>query len=61
MSRKKTENTLMTYDQWKDKFKRELKRTVKQKVNMAFQYLMLFLLMVVFPLWMVIDWLMFGY
>lgn len=61
MNRRKTEDTLMTYEQWEHRFKRALKRTIKQKVNTIFEYLMFLLFMVGVPFGMFMHWLMIGY
>lgn len=33
--------TVMTYDQWERRFKRQVKRYVKRKLNRAFMYMVL--------------------
>ena len=59
--KKQNTNTLMTYDQWKCRFKKALKKTIKQILNTALQYFAFFVLMVGFPLGMIVHWLLFGY
>lgn len=59
--KKQKVQTLMTYDQWENRFKKALKKTIKQKLNTALQYVAFFILMVGFPLGMIAHWLLFGY
>ena len=59
--KKQKVQTLMTYEQWENRFKKALKKTIKQKLNTALQYVAFFILMVGFPLGMIAHWLLFGY
>ena len=52
--------TVMTYDQWERRFKRQVKRYVKKKLNRAFMYLVMFFL-ITMPIWMFIDYILRGY
>lgn len=52
--------TVMTYDQWECRFKRQVKRYVKRKLNRAFMYLVMFFL-ITMPIWMFIDYILRGY
>lgn len=56
---KRTE-TVMTYDQWERRFKRQVKRYVKKKLNRAFMYLVTFFL-ITMPIWMFVDYILRGY
>ena len=52
--------TVMTYDQWERRFKRQVNRYVKRKLNRAFMYLVMFFL-ITMPIWMFIDYILRGY
>ena len=52
--------TVMTYDQWERRFKKQVKRFVKRKLNRAFMYLVTFFL-ITMPIWMFIDYILRGY
>ena len=52
--------TVMTYDQWERRFKRQVNRYVKSKLNRAFMYLVMFFL-ITMPIWMFIDYVLRGY
>jgi hypothetical protein len=52
--------TLMTYDQWQHRFKTALKRTIKRKVIQTLQLLVLAII-ISMPIWMLMDWILFGY
>ena len=52
--------TLMTYDQWQHRFKTALKRTIKRKAIQALQLLILAII-ISMPIWMLMDWILFGY
>lgn len=52
--------TVMTYDQWERRFKRQVKRYVKKKLNRAFMYLVTFFL-ITMPIWMFVDYILRGY
>lgn len=53
-------HTLMTYEQWQHCFKTALKRTIKRKVIQALQLLILAII-ISMPIWMLMDWILFGY
>ena len=52
--------TLMAYDQWQHRFKTALKRTIKRKVIQTLQLLVLAII-ISMPIWMLMDWILFGY
>ena len=52
--------TLMTYDQWQHRFKTALKRTIKGKVIQRLQLLVVAII-ISMPIWMLMDWILFGY
>jgi hypothetical protein len=52
--------TLMTYDQWQHRFKTTLKRTIKRKLIQTLQLLILAII-ISMPIWMLMDWILFGY
>lgn len=51
---------VMTYDQWEIRFKKALRRTIKQKAIQLLQMLALTVLMLM-PIWMLMDWILRGY
>lgn len=54
-------DTLMTYDQWCQLFKKRLKKTIKRKVYRFLYGAALFLILAVPPIAMIIHWIIFGY
>lgn len=52
--------TLMTYDQWQHRFKTALKRAIKRKAIQTLQLLILAII-ISMPIWMLMDWILFGY
>ena len=53
-------HTLMTYEQWQHSFKTTLKRTIKRKLIQTLQLLILAII-ISMPIWMLMDWILFGY
>ena len=54
-------NTLMTYNQWYQLFKKHLKMTIKRKVYQFLYGAVLFLILAVPPIAMIIHWIIVGY
>ena len=54
-------NTLMTYNQWYQLFKKHLKKTIKRKVYQFLYGAVLFLILAVPPIAMIIHWIIVGY
>lgn len=52
---------LMTYEQWRELFKRQLKKFIRRKLSCLFYGLTLFLILVLPPFAMIIHWILTGY
>lgn len=52
---------LMTYEQWRELFKRQLKKFIRRKLSRLLYGLTLFLILVLPPLAMIIHWILTGY
>lgn len=53
-------DTMLTYDQWKHRFKRALKKTIRKKIE-SIMWTVLTISVFILPFWMVLDWLLRGY
>ena len=60
MSQKQVD-TLMTYNEWCEVFKKHLKRTIRQKLRRFLYWVAMFLILVVPPFAMIIHWIFVGY
>lgn len=54
-------DTLLTYDQWCQLFKKHLKKTIKRKVYRFLYGAALFLILAVPPIAMIIHWIIVAY
>ena len=54
-------DTLMTYNQWRQLFKKHLKQTIKHILRRFFYGAALFLILVLPPVLMIIHWIIIGY
>lgn len=54
-------DTLLTYDQWCQLFKKHLKKTIKRKVYRFLYGAALFLILAIPPIAMIIHWIIVGY
>ena len=54
-------DTLLTYDQWCQLFKKYLKKTIKHKVYRFLYGAALFLILAISPIAMIIHWIRVGY
>ena len=57
----KQADTLMTYNEWCEVFKKHLKRTIRQKLRRFLYWGAMFLILVVPPFAMIIHWILVGY
>lgn len=54
-------DTLMTYEQWNEVFKKQVKKYVHRKVNEFFYGVAMFFILVVPPIVMIVHWVIVGY
>lgn len=52
-------DTMLTYDQWKRRFKRALKKTIRKKLA-SIMWGILTISVFMLPFWMIFDWLLKG-
>lgn len=61
MSNQRRKETLLTYEEWQNVFKKHLKMYVKQKLHNFMYFVGLFFMLVALPMLMITHYIVIGY